>query len=185
MTGTNSNERTNLQEQADAVMSAIEKGHLEGRSLQEALARYQKLWDQISAIDAMSRVNEPSSAAEIRYDAAVLADFLRHLPEGLRSDLSSGREFVHQALRSIRIKPAGHRPRQCPICQQRLGKPTPQHMATHGQTLQDAYRAYPGLGFSQGARLLVEPSPEGLLNTGEVFGFVVAGAGFGPATFGL
>jgi hypothetical protein len=25
---------------------------------------------------------------------------------------------------------------------------------------------------------LVEPSPEGLLNTGEVFGFVVAGAGY-------
>ena len=81
-------------------MSAIEKGHLEGRALQEALARYQELWDRISAMDGTSPTGEPSKATEVRYDPAVLADFLRHLPEGLRSDLASGREFIHQALRA-------------------------------------------------------------------------------------
>jgi site-specific DNA recombinase len=141
----NSSNRSNLRNQAEAIMSAIEKGHLEGRALQEALARYQHLWDRISALDTTARPSEPSKIAEIRYDPAVLADFIRHLPEGLRSDLASGREFVHQALRSIRIKPAGRRPRQCPICHQLLGKPTPQHMAfmaKHFRTSIEAFRGW-------------------------------------------
>jgi hypothetical protein len=56
-------------------------------------------------------------------------------------------------------------------------KLTPQHMRRHGLTLQDAYREFAELGFNRGARLLIQPSPESLLNTGEVFGLVVAGAG--------
>ena len=66
-----------------------------------------------------------------------------------------------------------------------LQKLTPQHLRLHGLDLQEGYRRYPELGFTKGARLLIQPSPEGLLNTGKVFGLVVAGAGFEPATFGL
>ena len=71
------------------------------------------------------------------------------------------------------------------MCQQLLGKLTPQHMAVHGLTLRESYRRFPELGFNERARLLVQPSPEGLLKTGEVFGLMVAGAGFEPATFAL
>ena len=65
-----------------------------------------------------------------------------------------------------------------------LGKLTPQHLAQHGLTLQEGYRRFPELGFSKRARLVIQPSPDGLLKTGEVFGLMVAGAGFEPATFG-
>jgi hypothetical protein len=51
--------------------------------------------------------------------------------------------------------------------------------------MEDGYRRYPLLGFTRRARLLIQPSPDGLLNTAKVFGLMVAGAGFEPATFGL
>ncbi len=49
-------------------------------------------------------------------------------------------------------------------------------MGLHGLTLRESYRKFPELGFNKRARLLVQPSPEGLLKTGEVFGLMVAGA---------
>lgn len=50
-----------------------------------------------------------------------------------------------------------------------LRKVTPQHLARHGLGMEDGYRRYPLLGFTKRARLLVQPSPDGLLNTAEVF----------------
>jgi hypothetical protein len=47
-------------------------------------------------------------------------------------------------------------------------------MEKHGSTLMESYRRFPQLGFNRRARLKIQPSPEGILNTGEVFGFVVA-----------
>ena len=61
----------------------------------------------------------------------------------------------------------------------------PQHMKTHGLTLDKAYRDVPGMGFTKKARLIIQPSPTGILNTLKVHCSVVAGAGFEPATFGL
>jgi hypothetical protein len=167
-------------------MSAVEKATLEGRALEEALRRYQEIWNYITALDAQSVGGpNPSPRLELRYDATVLKDFLANLPEALRSDVGTGREFIHQTLRCIRIESGGRRVRQCPVCGKPLAKPTPQHMAKHGRTPPEAYSMFPALGFTRGARLLIEPSPEGLLNTSKVFGLVVAGAGFEPATFGL
>ena len=51
-------------------------------------------------------------------------------------------------------------------------------MARHGLSLHECYKRFPGLGFTKEARLIIQPSPEGLLQTGEVFGLMVAGAGF-------
>src|SRR5207245_3571402 len=108
---------------------------------------------------------------------------LARLPQALRADVRLGREFLRETLRHIRVAAEQYRPRRCPLCQQQLGKLTPQHMRRHGLTLPDAYRKFAGLAFNRGARLLIQPSPDGLLNTGKVFGLVVAGAGFEPATF--
>jgi len=64
------------------------------------------------------------------------------------------------------------------ICSKALGKITPQHLALHGVGLREGYFKFPELGFTKGARLVIQPSPEGLLNTGKVFGLVVAGVGY-------
>src|SRR5439155_12729477 len=127
----------------------------------------------------------PGQRTEIRYDRSVVEDFLRHLPAGLRADRQRGREFLQDTVRAIRIADEGDRPRVCPVCHEVLGKLTPQHLAAHGLTLHEGYRRFPELGFNKRARLVIQPSPDGLLKTGEVFGLMVAGAGFEPATFGL
>ena len=57
-------------------------------------------------------------------------------------------------------------------------------MRRHWLTLQDGYREFAELGFNRGARLLIQPSAEGLLNTGEVFGLMLPGLDFEPATPG-
>jgi len=57
-----------------------------------------------------------------------------------------------------------------------IGKLTRQHLVRHGLTLQEGYRKFPELGFTKRARPLIQPSPQGLLQTGEVFGLLVAGA---------
>ena len=125
------------------------------------------------------------ASSEIRYDRSVFEDFVAHLPDGLRADVSSGREFLRETLKQIRVAGEDTRPRQCPVCSKHLGKLTPQHFAQHGLTLQEGYRKFPELGFNKKARLVIQPSPEGLLQTEKVFGLMVAGAGFEPATFGL
>src|SRR5262249_46642878 len=107
------------------------------------------------------------------------------LPEALRGDLQLGREFLRETIQYVRVCDGDQRDRTCPICNQTLGKLTPQHLLRHGVALQEGYRRFPELGFTKGARLVIQPSPKGLLNTGEVFGLVVAGAGFEPAIFGL
>ncbi len=103
---------------------------------------------------------------------------MTRLPEALQVDVALGRELVQETLKSIRVAPGENRPRQCPVCQKSLGKLTPQHLARHGLTLQEGYRRLPEVGFTKRARLLVQPSPEGLLRSGEVFGLMVAGARF-------
>ena len=48
-------------------------------------------------------------------------------------------------------------------------------MARHG-VAKESYRKFPELGFTKRARLVIQLSPEGLFQTGEVFGLMVAGA---------
>lgn len=160
-------------------MTTIRQGRLRGRALDEALSAYQAVWDQVEMLerDQLS-VSRNRASAEIRYDRTVVEDFLAHLPDALRSDVRLGREFLHDTLKQIRVAGEDGRPRQCPVCSRHLGKLTPQHLAQHGLTLQEGYRKFPELGFNKKARLLIQPSPEGLLQTGEVFGLMVAGAGF-------
>ncbi len=174
-----------LRRQAQGVMGAIQQGRLRGRALEEALNTYQRIWAQVEHLEQEQPANPESAPAEIHYDRAVVEDFVARLPEALRADVSLGREFLRETLRHVRIADAGRRQRTCPICEQALGKITPQHLALHGVTLREGYRRFPELGFTKGARLTIQPSPEGLLNTGEVFGLVVAGVGFEPTTFGL
>ena len=174
-----------LRKQAQALLQAIQHGRLHGRALNEALQTYQAVSDQTEALERDRNSTPEDQPSEIRYDRTVVTDFLARLPQALRADVRLGREFLRETLRHIRVVPEQHRVRSCPVCQQQLGKLTPQHMGRHGLTLRDAYRQFAELGFNKGARLLIQPSSEGLLNTGEVFGLVVAGAGFEPATFGL
>ncbi len=175
-----------LRLQAERIMATIRRGRLRGRALDEALSAYQALWDQVEALEhkQLSDSHKRTSAA-IRYDRTVVEDFFAHLPDALRSDVRSGREFLRETLREIRVAGDERRPRHCPVCSRQLGKLTPQHLAQHGLTLQEGYQKFPELGFNKRARLIIQPSPEGLLRTGEVFGLMVAGAGFEPATFGL
>jgi len=102
--------------------------------------------------------------------------FVSRLPEALRADVGLGREFLRETLQHVRVTGGGERRRTCPICDRPLGKITPQHLALHGVGSRESYLRFPALGFTKGARLVVQPSPEGLLNTGKVFGLVVAGA---------
>src|SRR5262245_1058441 len=174
-----------LRRQAQGVMAAIQQGRLQGRALEEALSTYQSIWAQVERLEHELTATRDSAGTEIHYDRAVVEDFVARLPEALRADVRLGREFLRETLRHVRIADAGHRQRTCPICEQILGKVTPQHLSLHGISLRDGYRRFPELGFTRGARLTIQPSPEGLLNTGEVFGLVVAGVGFEPTTFGL
>ena len=174
-----------LRRQAQGVMGSIQQGRLQGRALEEALSTYQRIWVQVEQLEQEQPANPEPASVEIHYDRAVVEDFVARLPEALRADVRLGREFLRETLRQVRIADAGHRQRTCPICEQTLGKITPQHLAVHGIALQDSYRRFPELGFTKGARLTIQPSPAGLLNTGEVFGLVVAGVGFEPTTFGL
>jgi len=166
-------------------MGAIQQGRLQGRALEEALGAYQRIWAQVEQLEQEQAAKPESAPIEIHYDRAVVEDFVARLPEALRADVRLGREFLRETLRHVRIADAGHRLRTCPICDKVLGKTTPQHFALHGVALRDGYRRFPELGFTKGARLMIQPSPEGLLNTGKVFGLVVAGVGFEPTTFGL
>jgi site-specific DNA recombinase len=174
-----------LRRQAEGVMRGIQQGHLHGRALEEALGTYQRIWAKVEQLEQERPADPDFVATEIRYDRAVVEDFVARLPEALRADVRLGREFLRETLQYVRIADGGDRQRTCPICDQALGKITPQHFARHGVALREGYRSFPELGFTKGARLVIQPSPEGLLNTGEVFGLVVAGAGFEPATFGL
>jgi hypothetical protein len=80
--------------------------------------------------------------AEIHYDRAVVEDFVARLPEALRADLRLGREFLRETLQYVRIADAERRQRTCPICEQALGKVTPQHLALHGVVLKEGYRRF-------------------------------------------
>ena len=169
-----------LRKRAEGVMDAIRRGRLHGRALEEAMATYQEVWDEVERLERETRgsAQHQVGGAEIRYDRSVVEDFVARLPEALRTDLTSGREFIHETLKWIRIAPGDDRPRECPVCRKVLGKLTPQHLVQHGLTLTEGYKKFPELGFTKRARLMVQPSPQGLLQTGEVFGLLVAGARF-------
>jgi hypothetical protein len=169
-------------------MRAIQMGQLTDRALQEALASYQQLWSQVEVVEqelraAPDKVRTPRG--KVKYDQAVIRDFVTHLPEALQADVTRGREFLRETLAQIRVEDGETRPTVCPVCGEVQGKINPQHMKTHGLTVKESYRRFPGLGFSKKARLLVQPSQEGILRNAQVFGLKVAGAGFEPATFGL
>jgi DNA invertase Pin-like site-specific DNA recombinase len=175
-----------LRKEAEAVMQMVRHGHLRERALEEALATYQQIWDQVETLE---REREEASTedvrTEVRYDRSVVEDFVAHLPEALRSETRLGREFLRETLKHVRVEAQEERPTRCPVCHKELGKLTPQHLGRHGLSMREGYRRFPQLGFTKRARLVIQPSPEGLLQTGEVFGLLVAGAGFEPATFGL
>ena len=176
-----------LRKQAQAVMDAVRDGRLTGRALQEALATYQRLWEKVETRER--RLPMPkyavSQASEIEYDRAVVEDFASRLPEALQADVTLGREFLKETLRGIRVAAKAEREIVCPLCDLRLGKLTPQHMAKHGLSIVQTYQRFPQLGFTRNACLVVEPHPEGIIRGGKVFGLMVAGEGFEPSTSGL
>jgi Recombinase zinc beta ribbon domain/Recombinase len=119
-----------LRRQAERIMTTIRQGRLRGRALDEALSAFQAVWDQVETLerDELS-VSRNRASAEIRYDRTVVEDFLAPLPDGLRADVRSGREFLRETLKQIRVAGEDSRPRQCPVCSRHLGKLTPQHLA--------------------------------------------------------
>jgi site-specific DNA recombinase len=174
-----------LRRQAEAVMQAIRDGRLSGRALDEALRTYQSLWDRIESLDRQGTPDTTQSTpSAIHYDRGVIEDFLAHLPEAIRVDISLGRELLRDLVSEVRISDEGPRPTICPLCGKVLAKLTPQHMACHELSLQEAYRRFPQLGFNRKARLVIQPGPHSLFDTLEVYG-EVAGDGFEPSTFGL
>jgi site-specific DNA recombinase len=178
---------SDLRQQAHAVMDAVRKGGLTGRALREALATYQRLWEELEALEQVAQAPKRAAtrAIEVRYDRAVVEDFASRLPRALQADTGLGREFLRETLHRIRVAEKGRRQTVCPLCQSHLGKLTPQHMGKHGLTLEQTYRRFPELGFTRQACLVVEPNPEGIVRTGEAFGLLVAGEGFEPSTSGL
>jgi hypothetical protein len=79
---------------------------------------------------------------EVRYDPAAIQGFVSRVPEGLRTNLLSGREFLRDTLVDVRVHDGLDRPTVCPV---------------YGD------RKFPGLGFNKEARVQMQPSPEGLL----------------------
>ena len=148
-----------LRKQAQALLQAIQHGRLQGRALDDALQTYQAVWDQAEALELAGHSAPPAQPVEIRYDRTVVVDFGTRLPEALRADVRLGREFLRETVRHIRVAAEQNRPRRCPVCQRTLGKLTPQHMRRHGLTLQDAYRKFAELGFTEGPAV-IQPSPE-------------------------
>lgn len=76
-----------LRRQAEGIMRIIQMGQLTGRALQEALASYQQLWSQVEAVEqelqaAPDRVRTPRG--KIKYDPAVIRDFVAHPPRRSR-----------------------------------------------------------------------------------------------------
>lgn len=175
-----------LRQQADAIMAVVRSGRLTGRALEETLTTYQQLWNQVETMEKENRTAiAQDRPVEIHYDPTVVQEFLAHLPETLHTDIRLGREFLQETLQHVRIEDGERRQTRCPVCGEEQGKLSPQHMQTHGLTLDQAYRGFPGLGFTKKARLIIQPSPSGILNSMKVRGLKVAGAGFEPATFGL
>ena len=184
---THTSERlTSLRQQAEALMAVIRSGRLTGRALDETLATYQQFWDEIEAMEREHQAAlTPESSSGIHYNEDVVEKFADELPHMLRTDVRLGREFLQETLQHVRIEAGERQIPRCPVCGVEQGKIGPQHLAKHGLTLPTAYNSYPGLGFTKKARLIVQPSPSGILNTMKVNCSVVAGAGFEPATFGL
>jgi hypothetical protein len=115
---------------------------------------------------------------EFRYDPAVVRTFAAKLPESLQADVRLGREFLQEDLEQVRIEDGDRRTPPCPICGEAIGKVNPQHFQRHALTLEEAYKSYPALGFTKKPRLIIQPSPEGIVNTLKVDCSMVAGAGF-------
>lgn len=166
-----------MRAQADAIMDAIKSGALGGRALEEALLSYQQIWDQVQSLEKEARSDSPSFLKEVRYDRAVVEDFLSRLPQTLCAHVDLGREFLQQTLERIKIADVGEREMSCPICNAALKKITPQHLEKHGLGLEESYRKFPQLGFNRCTRVIIKPAAGGLLPTGKVFGLMVAGQG--------
>ena len=175
-----------LRKEAETIMGAIGQGRLQGRALDEALATYQRLWSRAETLESEQVLkNEQEDVEVTTYDPKAIKAFVDDLPTALRTDVRVGREFLNETLKSVRVAKIGNGRPNCPVCKKSFPKLTVQHLRKHGLTFKEAYRRYPEVGFTKKARLSIQPSPEGIANTGEEYGLVVAGAGFEPTTFGL
>ncbi len=166
-----------MRAQADAIMEAVKSGALGGRALEEALLSYQQIWDQVQSLEKEARSDSPSPFKEVRYDRAVVEDFISRLPETLCAHVDLGREFLQQTLERIKIADVGEREISCPICKTALKKSTPQHFRKHGLGLEESYRKFTQLGFNRCTRVIIQPTAGGMLFTSKVFGLMVAGQG--------
>ncbi len=166
-----------MRAQADAIMDAVKSGALGGRALEEALLSYQQIWDQVQSLEKQTRSNSPSAFNEIRYDRAVVEDFISRLPETLCAHVDLGREFLQQTLECIKIADVGEREISCSICKKALKKFTPQHLRKHGFGIEESYRKFPQLGFNRRTRVIIQPSAGGMLHAGKMRGLMVAGQG--------
>lgn len=168
-----------LRQQAEGIMGAIKSSTLSGRALEEAMAAYQEIWDQIQTVELEPHSPSSPPVTELRYDRSVVNDFISRLPETLRVNVDLGREFLREVLEQIRISPTGQREILCPLCGKHLGKLAPQHLAKHGLGREETHRRFPQLGFSGPAQLSIQPRAAGLLGGAKVDGLTIAGRGIG------
>jgi len=166
-----------LRQHAEAIMGAIKNSTLDGRALEEAMAAYQEIWDQIQTVELEHHSRGSAPYTELRYDRSVVNDFISRLHETLGVNVELGREFLREVLDQIRISSTGHREILCPLCGKHLGKLTPQHLAKHGLRREESYKRFPQLGFSESAHLSIQPRAAGLLGRAKVDGLTVAGHG--------
>lgn len=164
--------------EAEAILKAVQKGTIKGRALDEAMKAYQRIWDEVQAVEKSLADQGPEEprAVTVSYSRSAALDFFAHFPEFLRANEAAGREFLREIVREIRISNEGEKERACPECGERVGALVPQHLKKHGLTRSECLRIYPGAGFTKKARLSIEPSPEGIVGAGKAFGLVVAGA---------
>ena len=175
-----------LRKEAETIMGAIGQGRLQGRALDEALATYQRLWSRADTLESEQVGKKKQEQIEVtKYDPEAIKAFVNDLPAALRTDVRIGREFLNETLKSVRVAKIGNGRPNCPVCKKSFPKLTVQHLRKHRLTFQEAYRRYPEVGFTKRARLSIQPNPEGIAKTGKEYGFVVAGRGFEPLTFGL
>lgn len=154
-----------LRTESKNLTQLVRKGSLSGRAQQETERELQQLWDEISTLEKKLANSAPTTRiTEVRYHDAVLAKFLVNLPDVLNADIKAGSIFLGMILEKVSISAVNARSLVCPVCQFRMAKFSPRHLAKHGLTVPECFKRFPRLGFTHDATVTIHFKPEGLLN---------------------
>jgi DNA invertase Pin-like site-specific DNA recombinase len=149
-----------LQREKDNLLSFMRLEGVAQEASKELSREFNRVCQQIKELEQMPDVVPMDT--EVKYDPAVLRDFLARLPQALTANLPAGRTLLRQILTKVTIHPGAPRRSICPICkkERRLnGK----HTGMHGFTRLGLLREYPAAGFTRDCRLEMTFNPDGMM----------------------